>query len=78
MHRLLLISCSHRKTSKAGLVPAIERYDGPPFQRPTEIPREVYDPHLTVLILSAKYGLIDSGRPIRYYDCRLTRPRPPP
>ena len=31
--RLLIMACSQRKRSESGLLPAIERYDGPAFRR---------------------------------------------
>jgi hypothetical protein len=73
MQRLLVISCSQRKTDDEAAIPAILRYDGPAFRVLRKYRREVLDSSLTVLILSAKYGLIDAERPIRLYNCRMTR-----
>jgi hypothetical protein len=74
MHRLLVMSCSQRKTLEVGAVPAIDRYDGPAFRVLRKYRREVPDPSLTVLILSAKHGLIEADHQISYYDFRLTQP----
>ncbi len=73
MHRLLVISCSQSKTCQTGLLPAIDRYDGPAFRVLRKYLRENSETTLTALILSAKYGLIESDRKIPYYDCRLSR-----
>lgn len=72
MRRVLILSCSQRKRSDLGSLPAIERYDGPPFRvlrrylrtRPID-PPEVY-------ILSAEFGLIPADYPIPDYDHRMT------
>jgi hypothetical protein len=75
MKRLLIIACSQRKRSDTADLPAIERYDGPAFRvlrkYLSESPRDAP----TVLILSAEYGLIDSCRPIRDYDRRMSAAR---
>jgi hypothetical protein len=73
MHRLLVISCSQRKSLDKGLVPAVDRYDGPAFRVLRKYLREATDPALRILILSAKFGLVDAERKIPYYDLRLTR-----
>lgn len=73
--RLLLLGCSRRKTSDAGLVAAVERYDGPAFrvlrrylrQRPANTP--------DIWLLSAAYGLIPESQTIPDYDCPMTRSR---
>ena len=75
MGRLLILSCSERKRSNAGLLPAIERYDGPAFrvlrrylrQEPTDPP--------AIHILSAEFGLIPACHPIPDYDRRMTGKR---
>jgi hypothetical protein len=73
--RLLIMSCSQRKRPDDGLLPAIKRYDGPPFRvlrrflkgQPTEL--------LDVHILSAKFGLVAADQPIPNYDQRMTPAR---
>jgi len=73
---LLIVSCSRRKRSDLGLLPAIERYDGVSFRLLRKARREGYWPeNLDVLILSAKYGLIDISTPIAHYEQRMTRNR---
>jgi hypothetical protein len=73
MQRILIISCSQSKSRSEGMIPAIDRYDGPAFRVLRKYLREIPDPSLKVLILSAKYGLIQSSCPIPYYNRRLTR-----
>lgn len=73
---LLIVSCSQRKRSDLGLLPAIERYDGVYFRLLRKAQREGYWPeNLDVLILSAKYGLIAISTPIAHYEQRMTRNR---
>jgi hypothetical protein len=73
---LLIIACSQRKRSDPGLLPAIERYDGVNFRVLRKARQEGYWPeNLDVLILSAKYGLIEVGTPIAYYEQRMTSKR---
>lgn len=70
---LLIVSCSQRKRSDPGLLPAIERYDGVNFRVLRKAKREGYWPeNLDVLILSAKYGLIGASTPITSYEQRMT------
>jgi hypothetical protein len=73
---LLIVSCSQRKRSEPGLLPAIERYDGVYFRLLRKARREGYWPeNLDALILSAKYGLIDIATPIYSYEQCMTRNR---
>jgi hypothetical protein len=72
MDRLLILSCSQRKTPLKRRLRAIDRYDGPAFQVLRKYLREDVDDSLTVLIVSAKYGLIESERKISLYDHRLS------
>jgi hypothetical protein len=73
--RMLILACSQRKHLDEGLLPAIERYDGPAFrvlrrflrERPSEAPG--------VLILSAEHGLISHDLPIAAYDRKMTPAR---
>lgn len=74
--RLLIIACSQRKRPDPGLLPAIERYDGGSYRVLRKIKREGRWPkNLDVLILSAKYGLIEASTPIADYEQRITRDR---
>lgn len=73
---LLIVSCSQSKRSDPGLLPAIERYDGVFFRVLAKAKREGYWPeNLKVLILSAKYGLLDPKYRIENYDLRMTEER---
>lgn len=74
--RLLILSCSQRKRSDLGLLPAIERYDGGHFRLLRKARREGRWPeNLDMLILSAKHGLIDPSTPIASYEQRMTHSR---
>lgn len=64
---LLILPCSKRKKALS-IAPAIELYDGP-FYR---VLRKNMSLNLDVLILSAKYGLIDSNEIISPYDQIMT------
>jgi hypothetical protein len=75
MNRLLILACSQKKNPAPGPLPAVERYDGPAFRVLRRFLRECPGGSLTVLILSAEYGLIESGRPIGAYDRRMSPAR---
>lgn len=72
--RLLLLACTQRKRHDAGLLPAVNRYNGPTFQVVRKYlhhsPSESHS--LDIFILSARYGLIASDFQIPDYDQRLT------
>lgn len=71
--RLLILSCSQRKRSDPGLLPAIERYDGPAFRVLRRFLREQTDrAGLDVFVLSAVYGLVPANCPIAEYDQVMT------
>lgn len=73
---LLLLACSQRKRPDPGLLPAIERYDGVNFRVLQKAKREGYLPeNLDILILSAKYGLIEASSLIECYDLKMTKQR---
>ena len=73
---MLLLSCSARKVSGSEARPAIERYDGPSFRVLRKAIREGHCPDkLDILILSARYGLIDAYTPIKDYDQVMTEER---
>ncbi len=73
---LLIVACSQRKRSDNGLLPAIARYDGPTYLMLRKAKREGYwAENLDVLILSAKYGLIEMSTPIANYEQRMNRQR---
>ena len=75
--RLLILSCSQRKHSTQGLLPALQRYDGPAYRVMNKFMR-VHPSEMTsldVYILSAKFGLISACKPIPNYDRRMTLQR---
>ncbi len=71
---LLIIACSQRKHPDPGLLPAIERYDGPSFQVLRRFLRERPNAfeQLDIFILSAAYGLIPAEKPIANYNQLMT------
>lgn len=75
MSRLLILSCSQRKRADTGLLPAIERYDGPPYRVLRRYLRQRPDAPPRTYILSAEFGLIPSDYPIPEYDRIMTRAR---
>lgn len=72
---LLLLGCSERKFEKPGLVRAKNLYDGVFYRVVRKSKRGGYWPDAQVVILSAKYGLIDSQALIEHYDLRMTPER---
>jgi hypothetical protein len=68
MRRLLVLACSEHKRLDAGLLPAIDRYDGPTFRVLRHYLQEQPERAPTVWILSAEYGLLSAERLIPYYD----------
>lgn len=73
--RVLLLSCSQRKRSQPGVLPALERYDGPAFRVLRRYLRGLASDPPDVYILSAEFGLIPADRSIPNYDRRMTRRR---
>jgi hypothetical protein len=58
-------------------MPAIERYDGPPFRVVRKFLREA-ESHLNdvdIFVLSARHGLIPATRPISDYEQKMTQKR---
>jgi cytoplasmic iron level regulating protein YaaA (DUF328/UPF0246 family) len=73
---LLILTCSQRKRIDTAPLPAIDRYTGVNFQVLHKAKREGYLPeNLDILILSAKYGLIEASTPIENYDLKMTKQR---
>ena len=73
MSNLLLVACSARKRAEpTNPVPALERYDGVLFRVVRKWLRQTPSAPPDVLIISAKFGLIDSTMPIPDYDQRMT------
>lgn len=74
--RLLIISCSERKKKVRGFAPAFEVYDGVNYRSIKKMKREEkLPPNVDIKIVSAKYGLIDWDKPIKYYEKRITPDR---
>jgi len=75
MHKqLLVLGCSQAKREAPGLLPAIERYDGPYYHVLRKYLREREWPaSLSVAILSARYGLVGGFTGIENYNERMTR-----
>jgi uncharacterized protein DUF6884 len=69
------MSCSQRKTEDKGLIPAVDRYDGPAFRALRKYLREITDPALSVYVLSAKFGVIAGSRRIPNYDHKMNAHR---
>lgn len=71
---LLIISCSNRKRYDPGVLPAIERYDGPCYR---SIRKLLRNQQLTIaadiVILSAKHGLLYPSTLIENYDQEMSR-----
>ncbi len=73
---LLVLACSSRKSAKAGPVRAIDLYDGVNYRVVRKAQRNGFWPAaLQLVILSAKYGLLDPQAFIESYDQRMTRER---
>jgi hypothetical protein len=70
--RLLILSCLQRETAATGRVSAIARDDRPAFRVLRKYLREGPCETPTVLILSAKRGLIESNHRIPAYACRMS------
>jgi hypothetical protein len=68
--RLLILKCSTRKHDGDGLLPAIERYDGPLWQvlRAYRRKRPLFAAEVDTYVLSAAFGLIPAEEPIPWYD----------
>lgn len=68
--RLLFLSCSKAKSQEKELLPAIARYDGSLFRVLKKFLRSETGlaKNLSILILSAEYGLISADELIPFYD----------
>lgn len=73
----LLLACSATKRPDAGALPALDRYDGPMYRvlRRALRERPGLRANLTIVILSAEFGIITAETPIPDYDRRMTRAR---
>ena len=73
---LLILACSKRKLDNKELLPAIERYDGGSYRVIRKARREKSNlDNIKILILSAKYGLIEAFTPIANYEQRINQHR---
>src|SRR4051794_20020852 len=73
---LLILSCSATKRDDEGLLPALERYDGPMYHVLRAFLRKAeWSTLLSVGVLSARYGLIGGLASVDDYDQRMTRLR---
>ena len=73
---LLILACSQRKLDNKELLPAIERYDGGSYRVIRKAQREKCNlDNIEILILSAKYGLIEAFTPIANYEQRINQDR---
>ena len=73
--RALFLACSGRKATHPGLLPAVERYDGPCFRVLRRYLRSSPEDSLGAWVLSGEYGLIHSSAPIPAYNRRMTLQR---
>lgn len=75
--RLLILSCSQRKRTAVGQLPALDRYDGPAYQVVRKFLR-IYPQEtdsLDIYILSAEFGLIAASDLIPNYDRQMNKQR---
>jgi hypothetical protein len=73
LSRLLILGCSKRKKFNEGLLPAIDRYDGPAYRVLHSYLKQSLSLPVDLRILSAKYGLIPASYCLPYYDFRMTK-----
>ena len=73
MH-ILLMSCSSKKRSVDRPIPAIDLYNGVFFSVYKKAVKTFpsLSSKVKVLVISAKYGLIEASHPISYYDLKMT------
>ena len=74
--KLLIVGCSQKKKDFVNLTPAIELYDGPTFRMLRKY-KPIYYNGVDVMIISAKYGLMNHNHLIYNYDQRLTKEQVP-
>ena len=74
---LLVMSCSATKREAPGRIPASQRYNGKAYQVIHKAIRKGYFPtgHLDILIISAKFGLINWDDEIENYDKKMKKAR---
>ena len=70
--RLLILGCADRKRDSDGLLPALDRYDGPAYRVVRKYLRDYQWPEdVSIAVLSAEYGLFGILKGIRHYDKRM-------
>ncbi len=70
--KLLILGCADRKRDSGGLLPALDRYDGPAYRVIRTFLREYQWPEdVSIAVLSAEYGLFGILKGIRQYDKRM-------
>ena len=70
--KLLVLSCSQAKRDCEGLLPALDRYDGPSYRVLRKFLRNYHwPPEISIGVLSAKYGLFGIMKGIENYDTRM-------
>lgn len=69
--KVLLVSCSSRKRRVPGEVPAKDLYLGTLLRLALRLARRY---EMRAYILSAKYGVVEPTRLLRYYDQKLREP----
>ena len=72
MDKILLLSCSSRKRQSPGLLPAVERYDGPPFRLLRKFALNNPEQRPRTYIVSAEYGFIADDTFLPNYDRKMT------
>ena len=74
MSRCLILSCSKTKRSSDDALPAVQRYDGPPFRVFRNFLKSAPSAlcNVDLYILSANYGLILGNTLVNDYDQRMT------
>ncbi|MEN9936071.1 MAG: hypothetical protein RLZZ387_2650 [Chloroflexota bacterium] len=75
--RLLILACSATKRHDVGLLPALDRYDGPSYRTLRRFLTHHPEKRdaLAVLILSAEFGLIGDDTLVPDYDRRMDAAR---
>ena len=70
--KLLILGCSQAKREDEGLLPALDRYDGPPYRVLRKFLRDYQWPsNVSIGVLSASHGLFGILKGIEYYDTRM-------
>ena len=70
--QLLILGCSQAKREDEGLLPALDRYNGPLYQSLRKFLRDnQWPPNVSIAVLSAKYGLFGILKGIENYDMKM-------